>query len=161
MGGVDLMRCDLHDAMSAEEALARIATYAAGHPELEWIVGGGWWMAHYAGGTPTREALDAVVPDRPVFLTNKDGHGTWVNSRALELAGIDASTPDPADGRIERRADGSPAGTLHEGAGLLVARLLPDVTAAETLAGLLTAQEMLFSLGITSWQDAAVGELSA
>ena len=99
------------------------------------------------------------MPDRPVFLTNKDGHGTWVNSRALELAGIDASTPDPADGRIERRADGSPAGTLHEGAGLLVARLLPDVTAAETLAGLLTAQEMLFSLGITSWQDAAVGEL--
>ena len=72
-------------------------------PTLEWIVGGGWWMEHYAGGTPTREALDAVVPDRPVFLTNKDGHGAWVNSRALELAGIDASTPDPADGRIERR----------------------------------------------------------
>ena len=64
---------------------------------------------HYANGTPTREALDAVVPDRPVFLTNKDGHGSWVNSRALELAGIDASTPDPADGRIERRPDGSPA----------------------------------------------------
>ncbi len=103
--------------MSADEALARIATYAAGNPDLEWIVGGGWWMAHYAGGTPTREALDAVVPDRPVFLTNKDGHGTWVNSRALELAGIDASTPDPADGRIERRPDGSPSGTLHEGAG--------------------------------------------
>ncbi len=159
MGGVDLLRCDLHDAVDAEDSLAKIAAYATGHPNLEWIVGGGWWMSHYANGTPTREALDAVVPDRPVFLTNKDGHGTWVNSRALELAGIDASTPDPADGRIERRPDGSPSGTLHEGAGLLVARLLPDVTPAQQVAGLLTAQDMMFSLGITSWQDAAVGEL--
>jgi predicted amidohydrolase YtcJ len=159
MGGVDLLRCDLHDALSADEALARVATYAAGNPDLEWIVGGGWWMAHYAGGTPTREALDAVVPDRPVFLTNKDGHGSWVNSRALELAGINASTPDPADGRIERRPDGSPSGTLHEGAALLVARLLPGITDEQQVAGLLLAQELLFSLGITSWQDAAVGEL--
>jgi predicted amidohydrolase YtcJ len=158
-GGVDLLRCDLHASTSAEDSLRIIADYAAGHPDAEWIVGGGWWLAHFPGGTPTREALDAIVPDRPVFLTNKDGHGTWVNSVALERAGIDASTPDPVDGRIERREDGSPSGTLHEGAGLLVARLLPDVTEQDQLAGLVNAQEMLFSLGITSWQDAAVGEL--
>ncbi len=158
-GGVDLLRCDLHASTSAEDSLRIIADYAAGHPDVEWIVGGGWWMAHFPGGTPTREALDAVVPDRPVFLTNKDGHGTWVNSVALERAGIDANTPDPVDGRIERREDGSPSGTLHEGAGLLVARLLPDVTEQDQLAGLINAQDMMFSLGITSWQDAAVGEL--
>ncbi len=157
--GVDLLRCDLHESTSAEDSLRIISEYSAAHPELDWIVGGGWWMSHFVDGTPTREALDAVVPDRPVFLTNKDGHGTWVNSVALERAGIDASTPDPEDGRIERRPDGSPSGTLHEGAGLLVARLLPDVTVKDQIAGLLNAQELLLSLGITSWQDAAVGEL--
>ena len=69
-------------------------------------------MEFFPGGTPTRQALDAVVPDRPVFLTNRDGHGNWVNTEALELAGIDADTPDPDDGRIERDADGTPTGAL-------------------------------------------------
>ncbi len=73
-------------------------------------------MAAFPGGTPTAADLDAVVPDRPVFLPNRDHHGAWVNSRALELAGIDEHTPDPPDGRIERDADGRPSGTLHEGA---------------------------------------------
>ena len=158
-GGVELLRCDLHATTSASEAVARVASYAEGHPELEWVVGGGWSLAHYPNGTPTKELLDAVIPDRPVFLTNRDGHGAWVNSRGLELAGIGPSTPDPVDGRIERAADGSPTGTLHEGAALLVSRLLPPVTTREQVAGLLAAQELLFSLGITSWQDAAVGEL--
>lgn len=158
-GGVEMRQCDLHESNSAQDAVERVAAYAAGHPEVDWIVGGGWWMSHYPGGTPTVEALDAVVPDRPVFLTNKDGHGAWVNSRALQLAGIDASTPDPASGRIERRADGSPSGTLHEGAALLVSRLTPELSTPDQVAGLLTAQELLFSLGITSWQDAAVGEI--
>ena len=67
-----------------------------------------------------------MVPDRPALLSNRDGHGMWANSRALELAGIDASTPDPADGRIERDASGAPQGTLHEGAAALVERLAPD-----------------------------------
>ena len=111
------------------------------------------------GGTPTRQALDAVVPDRPVFLTNRDGHGNWVNTQALELAGIDAGTPDPHDGRIERDADGNPTGALHEGAGDLVGRLLPDTSDDDMYAGLLAAQDLLFSLGITAWQDAAVGRL--
>ena len=80
-------------------------------------------MADFPGGTPRREDLDAIVPDRPVFLTNRDGHGAWVNTRALELAGITADTPDPGDGRIERDPDGSPTGTLHEGAMDLVGAL--------------------------------------
>ena len=80
-------------------------------------MGGGWAMEHFPGGTPRKEDLDAVVPDRPVFLFNRDVHGAWVNSRALELAGITAHTPDPSDGRIERDPPtGEPTGTLHEGA---------------------------------------------
>ena len=65
-------------------------------------------MPAFPGGTPTAADLDAVVADRPVFLPNRDHHGAWVNSRALELAGVDARTPDPPHGRIERDADGRP-----------------------------------------------------
>jgi hypothetical protein len=159
MAGVDMLRCDIHHCESADDALAAIAAYAAAHPEQEWILGGGWSMSHYPNGTPTRQMLDAIVPDRPVYLPNRDGHGVWVNTRALEIAGITAATPDPSDGRIEREPDGYPAGTLHEGAGHLLEHLLPGVTAADQRAGLLAAQQHLFSLGVTSWQDAAVGEM--
>ena len=115
-------------------------------------------MEWFPGGTPSRELLDQVVPDRPAYLTNRDGHGAWVNSRALELAGLTAATPDPADGRIERGADGEPQGTLHEGAALLAGRWCPARASAEQLRGLLLAQQHLHSLGITAWQDAIVGE---
>jgi hypothetical protein len=89
---------------------------------------------------------------------NADHHGAWVNSRALTLAGIDARTPDPADGRIERTPDGSPTGTLHEGAMDLVGRLVPPTTQVEQVAALVDAQAYLHSLGITGWQDAILGD---
>jgi predicted amidohydrolase YtcJ len=136
--------------------LATIRAYADAHPDLPWIVGSGWSMSDFANGTPLREDLDRVVPDRPAYLPNRDGHSVWVNSRALELAGIDRDTADPQDGRIERDDDGSPAGTLHEGAADLVERLLPRVGEAELLEGLRIAQAHLHSLGITAWQDAIV-----
>jgi predicted amidohydrolase YtcJ len=85
-GGLLAIECNLHDAQTAEECLDTIARYAAEHPEREWIAGSGWSMDSFPGGTPDRESLDAVVADRPVFVTNRDGHGAWVNSRALELA---------------------------------------------------------------------------
>jgi predicted amidohydrolase YtcJ len=91
-----------------------------------------------------------------VFLVNRDGHGAWVSSRALELAGVDASTPDPPDGRIERDPDGSPTGALHEGAMDLVGRLVPPNTQTDIEAAILLAQRRLHSLGITAWQDAWV-----
>jgi len=100
--GLEALRCDLHDRRGLDTYLAVIADYAAIHPDLEWITGGGWALDDFPGGTPRAEDLDRVVSDRPVFLPNKDGHGAWVNSRALELAGITAATPDPAAGRIER-----------------------------------------------------------
>lgn len=158
-GGLAMLRCDLHQTTSAQDCLDVVGSYAAAHPDLDWIVGDGWSMEFFPGGTPTRTALDAVVSDRPVYLTNRDGHGTWVNTRALELAGLDASTADPPDGRIERETDGTPSGTLHEGAEALVGRWLPETGADELLDGLLEGQQLLLSLGITSWQDAAVGGL--
>jgi predicted amidohydrolase YtcJ len=155
--GLAMLTCDLAGATGADEALDRIGRYAAAHPDREWITGTGWSMAWFPGGTPARHLLDAVVPGRPVYLTNRDGHGAWVNTRALALAGVDAGTQDPPDGRIERDADGAPQGTLHEGAALLVDGLVPAPTPQERLHGLLLAQEHLHALGVTGWQDAIVG----
>jgi predicted amidohydrolase YtcJ len=150
------MQCDLTDGSTREEYAAMVRDYASGY-DGPWITGGGWMMAAFPGGVPTAAELDAVVPDRPVLLHNRDHHGAWANSRALELAGISAGTPDPEDGRIERLPDGSPQGTLHEGAVDLVARLLPAIAPEEYAAGLREGQAYLFSLGVTAWQDAIVG----
>ncbi|MDN3026837.1 amidohydrolase [Streptomyces sp. S.PB5] len=155
--GLELTQCDLTGARTAGETLAAVRAYADAHPEREWITGGGWSMEAFEGGTPTKELLDAVVPGRPVYLPNRDHHGAWVNSRALELAGITRDTPDPADGRIDRDGSGTPSGTLQEGAMQLVGRLTPPATPADRLAALLHAQRHLHSLGITAWQDALVG----
>ena len=155
-GGVDRLQCDLHDLHSGEDYQLRVKAYAHEHPDREWILGGGWSMDVFPGGTPTKDLLDAVVPDRFVFLPNRDGHSTWVNSRALEAAGITATTLDPADGRIERDETGAPSGTLHEGAADLVGRLAPEPTPDEVYEGLLEGQRYLHSLGITAWQDAIV-----
>lgn len=155
-GGLAASQCYLFDAVTREQCLDAVARYAAEHPELEWIAGGGWSIDSFAGGTPSRTDLDALVPDRPVFLVNRDGHGGWVNSRALELAGVTPDTLDPPDGRIERDPSGAPQGTLHEGAMGLVERLLPPTTQAEWEEGILRAQADLHALGITAWQDAAV-----
>ncbi|MFB9376754.1 amidohydrolase [Kineococcus gynurae] len=159
-GGIERLGCDLSETRGVERYLDVVSAFAAATTASPdpWILGGGWAMAEFPGGVPRRELLDARVPDRPVFLVNRDHHGAWANSRALELAGIDASTPDPADGRIERDPDGRPTGTLHEGAMELVVRVAPRPTAEQVRAGLLAGQAYLHSLGVTGWQDAIVGE---
>jgi predicted amidohydrolase YtcJ len=155
-GGLLSIVCNLHETNSAEECLNAVAEYAAEHPEREWITGDGWSMDFFPRGNPGKEGLDAVVPDRPVYMENRDGHTGWVNSRALELAGIAAGTPDPADGRIERDSNGEPSGALHEGAMRLVLDLAPAPSQAEREQALLNAQAELHRLGITAWQDAAI-----
>ena len=159
--GVERLGCDLAELSGAQACLDRIADYAALPPasgnDAGWVTGGGWYKGDFPGGYPERALLDAVVAHRPVYLINRDHHSAWVNSRALELAGVDASTPDPSDGRIERDADGRPSGILHEGAMDLVAHLLPPVTDELLEAGILHAQEHLFSVGVTGWQDPILG----
>jgi predicted amidohydrolase YtcJ len=153
-GGLARIRCELHESRGRERYLEIIAAYAASHPDVPWILGGGWSLADFPGGLPRREDLDRVVPERPVYLPNRDGHDVWVNSKALELAGITRDTPDPAHGRIARDPDGTPLGTLHEGASDLMEPLLPATTEADLRAALLESQRYLHSLGITNWQDA-------
>lgn len=155
--GVEALQCDLTEVESAHEAVARVANYAAAHPEEPWILGGGWSMEHFAAGSPLRGTLDAVVSDRPVLLVSRDHHSTWANTAAIRAAGISSHTPDPADGRIEREGDGAPAGTFHEGAAELFARVRPEPSPELMYRGLLHAQAKLLALGVTGWQDAIVG----
>ena len=157
-GGLLRLRCDLAELETREDYLEAVASYAAAHPELEWVIGGGWTMSVFGTAGPRADDLSAVVPDRPVVLVNRDHHGTWVNRRALELAGIDRHTPDPPDGRIERDADGEPTGMLHEGAMHLVDHLVPPISQDDLYAGLLEAQSYLHGFGVTAWQDAILGE---
>ena len=159
-GGMEMLQCNLSASTDAAASVALVADYAAANPDEEWILGGGWSMDHFAGGAPTRALLDAVVPDRPVLLLSRDHHSTWVNTAAIRLAGLDASTPNPVDGWIEREPDGFPAGTFHEGAGELFADVRPAHSEELAYRGLLAAQEALIALGITGWQDAAVGASS-
>ncbi len=156
--GVTMIACNLIGAETLDDALGRIKAYGDAHPELEWISGSGWRMEWFDHGTPSRRQLDRVTGGRPAFLLNRDGHGGWANTRAFELAGFDARTPDPADGRFEREADGSLQGTVHEGAADLVGAYVPKPSFDERLAGLLLAQQHMHQRGITSWQDAIVGE---
>lgn len=156
--GRNRLRVWLNDIAGREAYLAEVSRYAAENPAESWVVGGGWAMEYFPGGTPRKEDLDAVVPDRPVFLFNRDVHGAWVNSRALEEGGITADTPDPADGRIERDpTTGEPTGTLHEGAAYsFEKRVVPTPSRSEWEASVLEGQRHLHSLGITGWQDAWV-----
>lgn len=147
----------LLDTHGRENYLAEIKAYADAHPDREWIKGGGWAMEYFPGGNPHKDDLDAIVPDRPVFLFNKDTHGAWVNSKALAVAGIDDSVTDPSDGRYERDAEGRLTGMLHEGAAYSFEdRVVPKPDQDEWEASILNAQAYLHSLGITAWQDAWV-----
>ena len=158
MGGLTLGRCDLSSVHTEADYLDMIGAYAAAHPELTWIQGANWAMSAFPGGTPLATSLDRVTGDRPAFFPNRDGHGGWANSAALRAAGIDRNTPDPADGRIERDADGHPSGTLHEGAMRLLREVVPRADQATVDRALLAGQAYLHSYGITSWQDAIVGD---
>ncbi len=156
-GGLERLHCDLTPATDRDDCLRLVREYAERHRDAEWVTGGGWNQTYFPNGVPSAGDLDAAVGDRPVFLPSASHHDAWVSTRALQLAGIDAETPDPPDGRIARDARGAPTGALHEGAMNLVSRLVPPTSADEYAQALQVAQQYLHSLGITGWQDAILG----
>ncbi|HUP25582.1 MAG TPA: amidohydrolase [Thermoanaerobaculia bacterium] len=158
-GGLEALRCDLNGSASLDELRERVRAFAAANPDREWITGGGFDLPLFQGGAPRRELLDELVPDRPAYLSSSDGHSAWVNTRALEIAGVTAATADPPAGRIERdRATGEPSGTLREGAMSLVAQHLPPTSDEEWVAGLERGLEMANRFGITSLIEASADE---
>ncbi|UED83934.1 amidohydrolase [Streptomyces profundus] len=155
-GGMERRQCDLLGAATLAEVTDTVARYAAEHPAEPWVLGGGWSMDVFPRGIPHARLLDQLVPDRPALLYSRDHHTAWVNSAALRLAGIDAETPEPPGGRIDRDQDGTPCGALQERAMFLVSALLPARSREDWLAGLREAQRHLHALGVVGWQDAKV-----
>jgi predicted amidohydrolase YtcJ len=156
LGGVQTMQCDLSEFLTVSALMQAVAECDANLADDEWLVGGGWNLSMFPEANPSRKLLDAVNPSRPMLLRGADGHSSWTNTKALTLAGIEAETPNPAHGIIEREADGTPSGTLRESAQSLLENVLPVVTAEDRARGLLYAIQYANSMGITSMIDAAV-----
>jgi predicted amidohydrolase YtcJ len=136
-GSLGLTHVDLNDAGSVAEIQKRVKEYAAAHPDEPWITGMGWTYPTFKpSGLPDKKFLDQVVPDRPVYLSAFDGHSSWANSKALQLAGIGKDTPDPTNGKIVRDEKGEATGALKEAAGDLVSKLMPKPTREERLTAL-------------------------
>jgi predicted amidohydrolase YtcJ len=153
-GALGLDEIDLTGAASVAEMVERIAVYARKHPDRQWLTGRGWVYTYFPGGLPTKDYLDAVIKDRPVFLRACDGHSGWANSKALQLAGITRNTKFDGYGEIVRGYSGEPTGALKEGAQRLVGRLIPEPTLERKLDALRQGMKLAASLGITSIQNA-------
>ncbi len=156
--GQEALTVDLNGKGSLEAYLETLRDYAEANPDVPWIVGGGWSMAVFGpGARASKKLLDAVVPDRPVYLSSADGHTGWANSAALKFAGIDEDTPDPASGIVDRDAKtGEIIGSLQEGAMELLTAHIPAPTDEAYQSGLEYSVDLLNSYGITAITDAWV-----
>jgi predicted amidohydrolase YtcJ len=153
-GGLGLHQLDLIEARTLDAIKDGIRGYAATHPDRAWITGHGWYYEPFGTTLPTRQILDSLVPDRPVYLTAYDGHTGWANTRALELAGITRKTKDPRHGRIVREArTGEASGALVESAMSLVESVAPQPTRDDMLQALRDSIALAHRLGVTSAQD--------
>ena len=154
-GGLSLDQISLDAATTVEEIKDTIRVWAEAHPERQWITGRGWYYQPFNGAMPTRQMLDALVPDRPAYLVAYDGHTGWANSAALKAAGITRTTSNPANGVIVRDPrTGEPTGALKEAAMALVSQVAPQPTEEDRLAAIRAAIDEAHRLGITSVQDA-------
>jgi predicted amidohydrolase YtcJ len=153
-GALSRSELDLLGATTREGIEEAVRSYAAAHPDQPWIVGRGWYYEPFGDALPTRQQLDALVPDRPAYLISFDGHCGWANSLALEAAGITRRTKNPPNGTIVREHNGSPAGTLEESAMALMDTARPHPSNAQKLQALRDAVSAAHAVGLTSVQDA-------
>ena len=158
-GGGHLASVQLRDAASPEEFAARIGQFAAKTPKGRWIMGGDWDHERWPGAPlPTKELIDKLTPDHPVFVNRLDGHMSLANSVALKLAGVTKETKDPDGGLIVRDArTGEPTGVLKDAAMAFVNARIPDPTFDQKLEAARAATEHAASLGVTSVQDMSAG----
>ena len=153
-GGLQLESVQLNDATSKQEFVRRIAAQAKKTPKGEWIQGGDWDETKWSPlSLPTKELIDPVTPDNPVFVSRYDGHSALANSAALRLAGITSQTPDPPGGVIVRDAQGNPTGDLKDAATDIVFKVIPPLSHEQRLRAVRRALEYAASLGVTSVQN--------
>lgn len=157
--GEGLLQVDLRESKSALDAAKMVQAYAQKQQHLPWITGRGWNQVLWSGKAfPTANLLDEYVKDKPVMLSRVDGHASWVNSKALEIAGITKDTLDPPGGKILRDQQGNPTGVLIDNAESLMLKHLPKTSESTLSAQLNAAGEQLLSEGITSVHDAGIGK---
>ncbi len=152
-GALALLNIDLVGTPSLAAAKEKVAAKVKESKPGEWVIGRGWDHTLWDGKFPNRNDLDAVAPNNPVFLVRVDGHVAWVNSKAIELAGITSAMKSPDGGEIERDPKGEATGILKETAQGLVSRLIPQPTMEQQRKGLELALKMAREYGITSVQD--------
>jgi predicted amidohydrolase YtcJ len=156
--GLESVQVQLTGTTSLQEAERKIRAYARANPRRAWLVGGGWnHVIWNLGRFPTASELDSAVADRPAALDRIDGHAKWLNTKALQAAGITKNTRDPTGGRIERDAAGNPSGVLVDKAMDLVEAVIPKLSEAERLTALRAAMRHMNSVGLTGVGDAGVG----
>jgi hypothetical protein len=149
-GGERLASVQLRDAVSPEEFARRIGEFAGTVPPGTWILGGDWDHTLWGGELPRRDWIDSLTTEHPVFVNRLDGHMVLANSRALEAAGVDASTPEIDGGEIVRYEDGRPTGLVKDNAAGLVYRVIPDMTDAVKDRALDAAMAHVARHGVTS-----------
>lgn len=145
---------DLAGAGSVAEIRRRLEAGSTRVAGDGWVLGRGWGPSDFPDNQPHRRHLDAAFPDRPVLLTDRDGHQVVVNGRGLAMAGITRDTPDPPNGRIGRDADGEPTGLLQEAAMALAQKTLPSITPDEAYGAVIGELSKAAAFGLTSVQDA-------
>jgi predicted amidohydrolase YtcJ len=152
-GGMQLDNIQLNDAMTPQEFARRIGARAKATPKGEWVVGGNWDETKWnPPNMPTKELIDALTPNTPVFVSRYDGHMGLANSVALRLAGITAKTPDPPGGTIVRDAQGEATGALKDAATAYIDRVIPPLTHEQRLKIVKRALAYAASVGVTSVQ---------
>jgi predicted amidohydrolase YtcJ len=154
--GMGYLGCSLHEGKSADDYAKLVAQCAAKQITASFIEGAGWTMDQFPGGLPDKKLLDAVEPDRPVILKSATGHQLWSNSAALDLAGVDAETPDPVGGRIDRYPGSKePSGSVQENSAMnLIFAARPHYTESQMFEALAFGQRYLNQYGVTTVQDA-------
>jgi len=155
--GREMLGPQIKNLQSVNEILSEVSKYALGNPDVPWIIGGAYEAAIIEQGDFDAHWLDSVVNDRPVVLHAVDHHTIWVNSKALEIAGIPSGTENPSGGTIARRENGEPKGTLREPAAIdLILQHAPALTMAQEVHALTLACKALREVGVTTAVDAWV-----
>lgn len=158
-GGMTLSECNLSGINKIKNLLEKIRQCKNKFPEKEWITGSGWELTLFERANPSKQLLDNVVADKPVYLESGDGHSAWVNSKALVIAGIGKETEAPSGGRIERDdKTGMPSGVLRESAMRLVAAKIPPPSREDYRLGLRQALTLAGRFGITAVHEANASE---
>ncbi len=153
-GGFDVGGVQLKDAKTPDEFAQRIGEFAKARPKGEWIEGGTWDHENWPGAPlPTRELIDKLTPDNPVFVSRYDGHMALANSLALKLAGVTRDTPVPAGGEIVKDANGEPTGALKDAAMSLVDRVIPPPSEEQLTHAVKAALAEAARFGVTGVHD--------